>query len=294
MSQDHISQKRAVYRIAGMEHTAVRKDVVYRSTDAGPLTLDVYSPAEVANGARLPAVVLVAGYNDVGYEKMLGRRFKDMAMSVSWGQLIAASGMVTIAYTNREPAADLDALLEHVRANAASLGVDQDRIGLWGCSGNVPLALSALMRGSTNAPGPNRLRQGYGGLAEAPAKAEALGLRCAALLYGYMMDVDGATGVADAARLFRFTDPNSGRTLDDIPEDVALFVVRAGQEQFAHLNDSIDRFVAKAVALNRPITLVNHATGPHSFDLLDDSEASREIIRQILSFLRSQLTPAGS
>jgi hypothetical protein len=40
---------------------------------------------------------------------MLGCRFKEMAMSVSWGQLIAASGMIAIAYTNREPAADLNA-----------------------------------------------------------------------------------------------------------------------------------------------------------------------------------------
>jgi hypothetical protein len=38
-----------------------------------------------------------------------------------------------------------------------------------------------------------------------------------------------------------------------------------------------------------PITFVNHDTGPHGFDLLQDSETSREIIRQILRFLRSQL-----
>jgi hypothetical protein len=276
MSQDHISQKRAVYRIAGMEHAAIRKDVVYRTTEAGPLTLDLYAPADAAGGAALPAVVLIAGYNDVGYEKMLGVKFKEMAMSVSWGQLIAASGLVAIAYTNREPAADLDALLQHVRANAASLGIDGERIGLWGCSGNVPLALSALMAGSSKAPG------------------HGPGPRCAALLYGYMLDLDGATGVAEAAAMFRFTNPNAGRSFDDLPEAAPLFVVRAGQEQFPHLNDSIDRFVAKAVALNRPLTFVNHATGPHSFDLLDDSEASREIIRQILSFLRAQLTPAGS
>ena len=61
----------------------VRTDVMYRSTDAGPLTMDVYRPADAAAGAQLPAVIFVAGYNDAGYEKMLGRRFKEMAMSVS-------------------------------------------------------------------------------------------------------------------------------------------------------------------------------------------------------------------
>ena len=114
MPQDHISQKRAVYRIAGMERAIVRKDVVYRTTDAGPLTMDVYSPAE-------PSPIAAAGRRP---RRRLQRRrlredarlkFKEMAMSISWGQLIAASGLVAIAYTNREPAADLDALLQHVR-----------------------------------------------------------------------------------------------------------------------------------------------------------------------------------
>jgi acetyl esterase/lipase len=208
-----------------------------------------------------------------------------MAMSVSWGQLLAASGIVAIAYTNREPVADLDALLEHVRQHAGALGIDESRLGVWACSGSVPLALSVLLRRSTTPPGPKEP-----GVHDDAGR----GLRCGALLYGYMLDLDGATGVAEAAQMFRFTNPNAGRSLDDLPPDLALFIVRAGQEQFPHLNDSIDGFVAGALARNRPMTVVNHATGPHSFDLLQDSEASREIIRQILGFLRAQLTRAGS
>ena len=73
---------------------------------------------------------------------------------------------MAIAYTNREPAEDLDALLHHVRDNAAALGIDGDRIGVWGCSGNVPLALSALMQ-----------------------HGRAF-VTCGALLYGYMLDLD--------------------------------------------------------------------------------------------------------
>ncbi len=34
--------------------------------------MDVYAPAKRIAGSPLPAVVLVAGYSDVGYEKMLG------------------------------------------------------------------------------------------------------------------------------------------------------------------------------------------------------------------------------
>ena len=71
MADDHISTQSVVYRIAGMEHALVRKDVVYLTTEAGPLAMDLYAPSDVGGRSQLPAVVLVTGYNDVGYEKML-------------------------------------------------------------------------------------------------------------------------------------------------------------------------------------------------------------------------------
>jgi hypothetical protein len=39
---------------------------------------------------------------------------------------------------------------------------------------------------------------------------------------------------------------------------------------------------------------VNHADGPHAFDIMQDSPASRAVIQQTLGFLSAQLTPAGS
>jgi hypothetical protein len=46
------------------------------------------------------------------------------------------------------------------------------------------------------------------------------------------------------------------------------------------------------VGANLPLTFVNHPSGPHAFDLFDDSETSREIVRRALSFLRFHLQPA--
>ena len=262
MANDNITMRRAVYEMPGMERVSVRKDVVYRRTDAGPLSMDLHALPGTEPRA---AVVLVEGYNDVGFEKVFGNRFKETRMVVSWAELIAASGLVAVTYTNREPAADLEALLEHIRKHALALGIDRDRIGIWATSGHVPVALSAILT------------------------RDRAWIRCAALLYGYMLDLGGATGVAEAAATFRFANPNGGKSLDDLPETVPLFLVRAGLEQFPDLNDSIDRFFAKALALNRPVTLINHAAGPHAFDLLDDSETSRRIIRQVLDFLTSRL-----
>ena len=270
--QDHISKRVVVYRIPGMDAVKVRRDVEYRAADAGALTMDIYYPPDSKSGARIPAAVIVAGYPDPGFQRILGCKFKEMGSSVSWAQLMAASGVVAITYTNREPAADLHALLQYVRQQAAPLGIDENRIGLWACSGNVPLALSVLMREDRE----------Y--------------LKCAVLCYGIMLDLEGGTLVAEAARTWGFVNPCAGKSVADLPPDTPLFIARAGQDEFPHLNETIDRFLVKALIRNLPITFVNHAAAPHAFDLLHDSETSREIIRQILAFMRFHLpaVPAGS
>ena len=63
-------------------------------------------------------------------------------------------------------------------------------------------------------------------------------------------------------------------------------VVRAGQDQTPGPNAALDRFVTGALARNLPLTLVNHSTGPHAFDIYDGSEASRATIRAVVAFLR--------
>jgi len=262
---DEIAKKRVVYPMPGADAVPVRRDVEYGVTDAAPLTMDLYSPPGSQGGAPIPAVVVVAGYPDPGFQARLGCKFKEMGSSISWAELLAASGLVAITYTNREPAADLGTLLQYLRRNAASLGIDGDRIGVWASSGNVPLALSVLMREARES------------------------LKCAVLCYGYMLDLEGSVAVAEAARAFGFVNPCAGKSVEDLPRDLPLFLARAGQDQCPHLNETLDRFVAKALACNLPLTLVNHPEAPHAFDLFHDSETSREIIREILAFLRFQL-----
>ncbi len=262
---DHISRKTVLCRLPGDEAVTVRRDVVYASPGGADLTMDLYLPPGGTGGTPPPAVVLVAGYPDPGYEKFLGCRFKEMGSSVSWGRLLAASGMAAVAYTNRDPAADARALLGFLRGHAAELGIDGERLGLWASSANVPLALSLLME-----PAGDRLK-------------------CAALCYGYMLDLDGSTNVAAAARTFRFANPAEGRGVDDLPRETPLFIARAGRDETPGLNETLDRFVAAALARNLPVTLVNHPDAPHAFDLLHDSETTREVIRRILAFLKHHL-----
>lgn len=267
--EEHISKRTVVLTLPGAESVRVRRDVEYVGAGGGPLTMDVYQPPGAGGAAPTPAVVIVAGFPDPGFEANVGCKFKEMGSSVSWARLLAASGLSAVTYANREPAADLHALLGYVRRAAASLGIDGGRLGLWASSGNAPLALSALMR-------------------EGPG-----GLKCAALCYGYTLDLGGAAGVAEAAARWGFANPCAGKSVADLPPRTPLFIARAGRDQMPGLNDALDRFLSEALARNLPLTLANHPDAPHAFDLLHDSETSREVIRQILTFLRFHLLPAA-
>ena len=74
-----------------------------------------------------------------------------------------------------------------------------------------------------------------------------------------------------------------------MPAGTPLLFVRAGRDQFAGLNDAMDRLAATALARNLPVSIVNHPAGVHGFDLEEHREVSRGIIRQVLAFLRLHL-----
>src|SRR5262245_42316232 len=146
--QERVTKTPVVYTIPGMADVTVRRET-YRVTDSSALTIDLYYPPTAAPGARQPAVIFVTGYPDPGARKMFGCPIKDMASYVSWGRLAAASGLVGLTYENGDPAADVHAVIHYVRDHAAALGIDENRMAVWSSSGNVPNALSVLMR-----PGP--------------------------------------------------------------------------------------------------------------------------------------------
>jgi hypothetical protein len=259
-----IAMKKVVYQIPGMQSVVVRCDEPYRVTDAGPLTMDCYYPPDAAIGTPVPAVIVVLGYPP-REPNPLGCNFKEMEWSVSWGQLIAASGIAAVFYTSREPEADLRWLLQHIREHAEPLGIDEQRIGLFASSGNAPVALSALME-----HGRDRLK-------------------CAVLCSPMTLDSGGATAVAESAEKWGFVNAAAGKSVRDLPQDLPLFIARAGRDEFPGLNDMMDAFLAETLARNLPVSFVNHADAPHAFDLFHDSEATREIIRQMLRFMQFHL-----
>ncbi len=260
-----IFTRRVCLQLAGMDAVTVRRDLPYGQTD--PLRrFDLYHPPGQPNAGRWPAVIIVAGFPETKEPRATPLTYKEIGWTISMCQLIAVSGMAAIAYTNRDPVADLRTVFEHIYESAGSLMIDPQRVGVVAVSGCVPTALMTVMRDASRTPA------------------------CAVFGYGCFLDLDGATGVADAARQFGFANPGAGRTVADLRRDVPLLITRAGRDQFPAMTPSTDSFIRQGLQENLPMTVVNHAEGPHAFDLFDDSRMSREVLRQTLRFLRQHLT----
>ncbi|HEX8557980.1 MAG TPA: alpha/beta hydrolase [Pyrinomonadaceae bacterium] len=261
-----------VYSVPGMDRVAVRRDLKYTRAAEPQLLMDVYTPRSRGRGEGRPAVVFIHG----GVPP--GSRAKEMAVFKSWGRLAAASGMVGVTFTHRlgptaprlsDAAADVAAAVGHVRANAAALGVDKDRLCLVAFSAGGPL-LSAAMR-------------------ERPAY-----VRCLVAFYAYL-DVrhsESHRAHETAEALERFSPV--AQLADNSAGLAPLYVARAGLDEVPGMNDSIDRFTREALAANAAVTVVNHPRGVHAFDIFTDDDRSWEIIRGALAFMQTHLGVAAS
>ncbi len=247
-----------------MSEVTIRK-IEYAGHPDNRLGMDVYyPPSTTPSSSSLPAVILVTGHRDSVIEATTGCKLKDTEQYRSWGKLLAATGLVAITYVNREPADDVFSVYEFLTNNSDSLGIDSDRLGVWSCSANTPNALALVMSEKTR-------------------------IRCAAFFYGYMLDRQGKSIVADAASRWGFSAPNSTKSIDNLPAELALRIVRAGADKVPGINQTIDDFCTDALERNLPMTLVNHPKAPHSFDILDDSLETKTIIRDTLEFFSFQL-----
>jgi acetyl esterase/lipase len=257
-----------VYKVPGMERVKVRQDLNYKGSDANPLLkMDVYTPPGLAANERRPVVLFIHG--GTGAEN----RPKDLGIYVSWGRLVAASGMVGVTFTHRlgypkpllaEAASDVTDAINYVRANADSLNIDKDRICLVAYSAGGPM-LSLAMR-------------------DAPAY-----VRCLVAFYAFMdiqqSDLHRQHETPEMVKKFspiNYLATNAGKI-------APLFIARAGRDQIPTMNDSIDRFIREAIDKNAAIDFANHPQGVHGFDNQNDDARSREIIRRVIDFMRTHL-----
>ena len=74
---------------------------------------------------------------------------------------------------------------------------------------------------------------------------------------------------------------------ESYPTDLPMFVVRAGRDRFSEILGSIDHFTTFAFQQNLALTVRNYPEGHHTFDVDDDTEETRAIIKQTTRFLSS-------
>ncbi len=258
-----------VLTLPGMERVEVLDGLAFhRTSDGRELRLDRYAPGTGAaasgsntNGGPLPAVVFVHGST----APVLLRGVRDWGQYRSWGRLVAASGLAAVIPEHRgfaeakpcDLSAEVDGAVAYVRSNATALGVDPERLAVFGISAGVPLAIRAA----------------------ATAK-----VRCLVAYYG-LLDI-----LPDSAAARAGLGPElSALTLLRASRLPPLLVVRAGNDH-PQLNQTIDAFTAEALTRNHPFELLNHPAGHHSFDTRDNTESSRHIVARTLQFLHERLS----
>lgn len=124
----------------GVNGYVVDEDVVFGKADGAPLLLDLMTPDPRPEG-RLPALVWIHGG---GWET----GDKRGAYSEVFGPMLARAGFVfaTVNYRLSDQAIfpaqlhDVKAAVRWIRAHADSLGIDPERIGVWGHSAGGHLA----------------------------------------------------------------------------------------------------------------------------------------------------------
>jgi len=259
--------KRIVYHVDGMRDVRVQRDVIYKRDAGAEVSMNIYAPAGLSGDARVPAVFFVHG-GPIPAQMMAPTKWGVFA---SYGELAAASALVGVTFNHRLYAptdygrsqSDVAAAIEYVRSHAAELNVDADRIALWFFSGGGPL-MSAVLRE----------RPGY--------------VRCLLAFYAFL-DLRGmAPAGADAATLARVAELSAAAHVRSKAAGLPIFVARAGLDQ-PMINQTIDLFVQEALAGNAALDLMNHPTGRHGFDILDDDDRSREIIARAVAFVQAHV-----
>ena len=261
-----------VYQLPGMADAVVHANLKYTDADNPFLLMDIYTPSNLSKDERRPVVICIHGGGSAEY------RAKDWGIFRSWGRLLAATGFVGVTFTHRlgypkpffqEAAEDVRHAIDYVRAHAEEFNADGDRICLAAWSGGGPL-LSLALR-------------------EKPSSVRGL-VAFYAFLDCQQVQAFIEYETPDTLKLFSPIAYLQGDTTSLIP----MFVARAGRDEIPAMNDSIDRFVAAAIAANAPLTLMNHPSGEHGFDNQNDDERSREIIRAALAFLQTQSRLGGA
>ncbi len=243
----------------------ITRDVVYSSDATGALKLDIYRPS---TNDRAPVVFLV---NGDAPEEVISRA-KDWGVYRSYGEHLAARGLAAVAFNHRSTnkGRDMAAVARSVRqaidfvlGRADQFEIDSARVAVWAFSAGGPFSLAPLLQ----TPPP------------------------------WLRAVAGFYAIWDLSPFRDDDDPPSDEEIGTwscttaIDGRVALppiLVARAGKDGPRILGGT-DTFIVRARARGIEIEVHDHPEGHHGFDIRDDDDRSRAIIRAGLAFFETHL-----
>ena len=118
------------YPIPQPSEFSVTRDVPFAKWSGGELLMDVYRPARVLKGARLPVVIFL---NTFGFSR------RGEEMYTAWAKAATAHGFAAINPDSRPDGIeeDFDLLSGYLRNHAAEFSIDANQLAVQAVSGNV-------------------------------------------------------------------------------------------------------------------------------------------------------------
>jgi dienelactone hydrolase len=74
--------------------------------------------------------------------------------------------------------------------------------------------------------------------------------------------------------------------ITEFRRDLPILFVRAGLDR-PDVNRRITELASLGISQNAPVTLLNHSTGHHGFEIFDDTDATRQVIDRIIEFVKT-------
>lgn len=252
----------------------IEEGVVFGTGGSRELRCDVFRPADAAG--PLPGVLLVHGG---------GWRTGDRSQLRGYGILLGREGYVCVASEYRLipeapwPAQihDVKAAIRWMRANAAELGIDPDRIAVEGNSAGAHLALLAA-----GTPGVAEL-EGDGGHAGTPTDvAAAIGIY-APTLFSHEEQRRGAVTLAALTDLASSEAASAASPMSHVTAGFPpTLLIHGTKDELVPVHASLVMYEALAEA-GVPTELHLYAEQPHAFDAIP--EFGRQCAAEMLLFL---------
>lgn len=146
---DDLLKMKVVYEHPDASKVHLQKDLPYKHVHSNELLMDVCYPPNMHSETELPAVIFIHGESMQDTPLDL----KDSGQYTSWGRLAAASGIIGVTFNHRasqactrleEPTSDIEDAISYVRTHLED--VDENRIGIWLCSGAGMYGLRVAMK----------------------------------------------------------------------------------------------------------------------------------------------------